>query len=120
MRPIENLLSKKGASKWSEPCTEALNQLVVLIFKDSKSSTTSSGYQYPDNEYKSSRIEAIADYAISENQNVQLNIRYEDYSEDDYLFNNEVSNMGDVLQDYSGVYGGVYWKFRFWRCKSTS
>ncbi|MCA0936078.1 MtrB/PioB family decaheme-associated outer membrane protein [Vibrio alginolyticus] len=80
---------------------------------DSKSSTTSSGYQYPDNEYKSSRIEAIADYAISENQNVQLNIRYEDYSEDDYLFNNEVSNMGDVLQDYSGVYGGVYWKFRF-------
>ncbi len=80
---------------------------------DSESSTTSDGYQYPENEYKSSRIEAIADYEISENQNVQFNIRYEDYSEDDYLFNNEVSNMGDVLQDYSGVYGGVYWKFRF-------
>ncbi len=80
---------------------------------DSQSLTTSSGYQYPDNEYKSSRIEAIADYEISENQNVQLNIRYEDYSEDDYLFDNEVNNMGDVLQDYSGVYGGVYWKFRF-------
>ncbi len=80
---------------------------------NSESSTTSNGYQYPDNEYNSSRIEAVADYQISENQNVQLNIRYEDYSEDDYLFNNEVSNMGDVLQDYNGIYGGVYWKFRF-------
>ncbi|MGY0615759.1 MtrB/PioB family decaheme-associated outer membrane protein [Vibrio sp. FJH11] len=80
---------------------------------DSKTSSTSSGYQYPDNEYKSSRLEAVADYEISDNQNVQLNIRYEDYSEEDYLFNNEVSNMGDVLQDYNGIYGGVYWKYRF-------
>lgn len=80
---------------------------------DSKSSTKSGGYQYPDNEYKSSRLEAIADYQISDNQNVELNIRYEDYSEEDYLLNNEVNNMGDVLQDYDGIYGGVYWKYRF-------
>ncbi len=80
---------------------------------DSESSTTSSGYQYPDNEYKSSRLEAIADYEVSENQNIQFNVRYEDYSEDDYLFNNEVNNMGDVLQDYNGIYGGVNWKFTF-------
>ncbi len=80
---------------------------------DSESSTTSSGYQYPDNEYKSSRLEGVADYEISDNQSVQFNIRYEDYSEEDYLYNNEVSNMGDVLQDYNGIYGGVYWKYRF-------
>ncbi len=80
---------------------------------NSKSSTTSNGYKYPENEYKSSRLEAVADYEISENQNVQFNIRYEDYSEDDYLLNSEVSNMGDVLQDYNGIYGGVYWKYRF-------
>ncbi|HCH1223945.1 MtrB/PioB family decaheme-associated outer membrane protein [Vibrio parahaemolyticus] len=80
---------------------------------DSKSSTTSGGYQYPDNEANSYRFEVIADYEVSENQNVQLNLRYEDYSEEDYLFNNETGTMGDVLQSYEGLYGGVYWKYRF-------
>ncbi|MDW1712823.1 MtrB/PioB family outer membrane beta-barrel protein, partial [Vibrio sp. Vb2865] len=80
---------------------------------DSKSSTTSGGYQYPDNEASSYRFEVIADYEVSENQNVQLNLRYEDYSEEDYLFNNETGTMGDVLQRYEGLYGGVYWKYRF-------
>ncbi|WP_423840386.1 MtrB/PioB family decaheme-associated outer membrane protein [Vibrio mytili] len=80
---------------------------------DSKSSTSSNDYQYPDNEYKSSRIEANADYEISENQSVQLNLHYEDYSEKDYLFNNEDYTMGGVLQDYNGIYGGVHWKYRF-------
>lgn len=46
-------------------------------------------------------------------KNVQLNLRYEDYSEEDYLFNNETGTMGDVLQSYEGLYGGVYWKYRF-------
>ncbi|MFB1093325.1 MtrB/PioB family decaheme-associated outer membrane protein [Vibrio diabolicus] len=80
---------------------------------DGKSSTTSGGYQYPDNEANSYRFEVIADYEVSENQNVQLNLRYEDYSEEDYLFNNETETMGDVLQSYEGLYGGVYWKYRF-------
>lgn len=35
---------------------------------DSKSSTTSGGYQYPDNEANSYRFEVIADYEVSENQ----------------------------------------------------
>lgn len=78
-----------------------------------ESSTSSYGYQYPDNESTSYRFEVIGDYEVSESQSVEFNIRYEDYSEEDYLFNNEAANMGEVLQSYEGFYGSVYWKYRF-------
>lgn len=50
---------------------------------------------------------------MTENQSVEFNIRYEDYSEEDYLFNDEAANMSEVLQSYEGFYGSVYWKYRF-------
>ncbi|MGR5458073.1 MtrB/PioB family decaheme-associated outer membrane protein [Vibrio alfacsensis] len=78
-----------------------------------KSSVSSDGYQYPDNESTSYRYEFSGDYEMTENQSVEFNIRYEDYSEEDYLFNDEAANMSEVLQSYEGFYGSVYWKYRF-------
>ncbi|MGR5238069.1 MtrB/PioB family decaheme-associated outer membrane protein [Vibrio alfacsensis] len=78
-----------------------------------ESSVSSDGYQYPDNESTSYRYEFSGDYEVTESQSVEFNIRYEDYAEEDYLFNNEAANMGEVLQSYEGFYGSVYWKYRF-------
>ncbi|WP_440890035.1 MtrB/PioB family decaheme-associated outer membrane protein [Vibrio sp. WZ-1] len=78
-----------------------------------ESSPSNDGYQYPDNQSTSYRFEVSGDYEVSESQSVEFNIRYEDYSEEDYLFNNEAANMGRVLQNYEGLYGSIYWKYRF-------
>ncbi|WP_275862348.1 MtrB/PioB family decaheme-associated outer membrane protein [Vibrio sp. CAU 1672] len=77
------------------------------------STATTSSYQYPDNESTSHRFEFTGDYQLSDNQNILINIRYENYDEDDYLFTQEAANMGDVLQSYEGLFGSVYWRYRF-------
>lgn len=73
---------------------------------------SSNGYRYPDNRTSAHRFELTGDYQISADQNVLLNIRYEKYTESDYLFVQE-ENMGDVMQSYDGIFGAVYWRYHF-------
>ncbi|WGY48758.1 MtrB/PioB family outer membrane beta-barrel protein [Vibrio sp. ABG19] len=75
-------------------------------------SRSSNSYRYPDNRASAHRFELTGDYQISDDQNVLLNIRYEKYRESDYLFVQE-ENMGDVMQSYEGIFGAVYWRYRF-------
>ncbi len=78
-----------------------------------KTSTTGAGYVYPDNDSTSHRVEMNGDYRISDNQSVLLNVRYEDFNEEDYLFSAETANMGDVNQRYKGFFGMVSWEYRY-------
>lgn len=78
-----------------------------------RTDTTGSGYRYPNNSSKGHRVELKGDYRLDENQTIRVDMRYENFSEDDYLFNGETANMGDVNQKYDGYFGFVTWEYRY-------
>jgi hypothetical protein len=59
------------------------------------------------------RAEIKGSYQFDEHQSLRLDMRYERFSESDYLFSQDQATLGNVNQEYNGYYAFVAWDYRF-------
>ncbi|MGR5347762.1 MtrB/PioB family decaheme-associated outer membrane protein [Vibrio mediterranei] len=78
-----------------------------------RTETNGGGYQYPDNDATSHRAEIQGRYQLTEQQTLHLDMRYERFSEFDYLYSQDQATMGDINQNYNGYFAFVGWGYRF-------
>ncbi|MBY6198938.1 MtrB/PioB family outer membrane beta-barrel protein [Vibrio hangzhouensis] len=66
-----------------------------------------------DNDATSHRAEIQGRYQLTEQQTLHLDMRYERFSEFDYLYSQDQATMGDINQNYNGYFAFVGWGYRF-------
>lgn len=81
--------------------------------KGKTTTTSNTDFDYPDNRSQGHRLELNGTYRVDDRQSLKLNIRYENYDEDDYLFASDEGSLGSVNQDYDGYFGMVSWEYKY-------
>ncbi len=78
-----------------------------------KTQTTGGSYQYPNNSATTHRAEIKGQYQLTEQQTLHLDMRYERFSEFDYLYSQDSLTLGNVDQNYNGYFAFVGWGYQF-------